>query len=63
MTEDLEKIDEMFEMIWQKSQSDPSYDNYKTFQDIIDIWDYVREKLNKPKFQRFVEVEELQKKL
>ena len=52
----LEKIDEMFEQIINKAKLDHNYNYFKYTQDILDIWDYVREKLNKPKFQRFKEI-------
>ena len=55
--QELEKIDEMFETINNKMEYlSYSYTDY--INDTIAIWDYVKEKLGKPKTQRFIEVEE-----
>ena len=51
---DLEKIDEMFEQVMIKANATFDYNYFKYTQDILDIWDYVREQLGKPKFQRIV---------
>ena len=51
----LEKIDEMFEQIINKAKLDHNYSYFKYTQDMLDIWDYVREQLGKPKFQRIVD--------
>ena len=52
---DLEKIDEMFEQIVNKAEFNCGYSYSNYTQDILDIWDYVREQLGKPKFQRIVD--------
>ena len=59
MTEELQKIDEMFEAMYLKANNKYfTYTNSDWVNDTIAIWDYVKEKLGKPKTQRFVEVEE-----
>ena len=54
MTEELEKIDEMLERIYLNTLHNPWY---TSGQDILDLWDYVRTCLGKPKIDRFIEVE------
>lgn len=54
---DLEKIDAMFEQVIIKANAKFDYNYFKYTQDILDIWDYVREQLGKPKVQRIVDDE------
>lgn len=57
-TEELEKINKMFEKVYARAIHDTfGYDRYQAAQDIIDIWDYVRSKLGQPKVERFAQVD------